>query len=584
MRNLPSAVINKMRERENKMRENKKRKERKAGAEPAYKKRARRAGFILSVIIAILSRLSYCFAYDSDWVSFVKEPAVTAVSVVVMAALFYLCIYFFFTKTADMYKDGEEKEQSLKFIIACAGIILLCWVPYIVIRWPGYCISDTIDQISQVLFPDNVFTSQYLDLIDEDVKLNQHHPVFTTFIYAFFYRFGANLGHPTLGMGLLTCLQCAGIALGMGYTLDYIRARRAPRKYIIAILIFYAVFPVNPICSTLIAKDGLFTIAFIFAQLSLVKLCEKENISESIGDAVRLGAWMLICMLIRHNAIYVGILLGVSLLVIYRKKAVKPAATVITAACLVLMLNNLILPALSITKTDDCSALSLPFITTARVCIEHFDEITEEEKEAIVKILGEDGYEYNPVLADGITAGYNYKATAEDKINYLKTSVKMGFKYPGTYIKALLWFWSPMYAAHNELQSDFEYVPASVMGGDVYILPTGEMSAIGVENSKYMIKHAEKFQYVQGAVFGMTWPFNIFYGCDLYFWSIIILLTYLRLKRRLKDSIGIFTMCIFTIISIMAGPVSYIRYMYPVAVVLPLLFSIAVFRKERRSA
>ena len=75
---------------------------------------------------------------------------------------------------------------------------------------------------------------------------------------------------------------------------------------------------------------------------------------------------------------------------------------------------------------------------TARTVVEHGDEITQEEKEAIDAVLDYNSLaeNYKPHLSDPVKATIRKDADSKVLIRYLVTWFRMFFKYPATYVKA----------------------------------------------------------------------------------------------------------------------------------------------------
>lgn len=85
-------------------------------------------------------------------------------------------------------------------------------------------------------------------------------------------------------------------------------------------------------------------------------------------------------------------------------------------------------------------ALSVCFQQTARYVKYHGDEVTQEEEEAIKKVLNykDIGNLYDPNLSDPVKKTFKTESTSEDLKNYFKVWLSMGLKHPGEYIQSFI--------------------------------------------------------------------------------------------------------------------------------------------------
>ena len=95
---------------------------------------------------------------------------------------------------------------------------------------------------------------------------------------------------------------------------------------------------------------------------------------------------------------------------------------------------------LKITPGSVREKYSIPFQQTARYVKYYDNEISDEDKEIIDKVLGYDtlAKRYNPVKSDPVKNEFNKYATSEDLSNYFKVWFKYLFKRPNVYIEATL--------------------------------------------------------------------------------------------------------------------------------------------------
>ena len=559
----------------------------------ATKKRITWHSIMLGALIGMLSCCSFLFAYSetAELKYFTARPGLCIALTIGVGTLATVLIRLFLVKNLEPKDVEGEEEIDRRYMLKTALIIFLCWTPYIICRWPGAPLSDAIDQISQVLFPENSYTIIELGKLrlDPEVALNSHHPIFTSFIMAFFYKMGAVVFHnPVHGIGIMITLICMATALGMGYMLAYMKSRKINRKFVNGTFLFFALCYVFPIYQTAIEKDGFFTIFFIFAQVELIKVIEKPELMKDRAQITKIIIWSVLMMLTRHNAIYVCILMAAFMYIRYKKTAIKLSAALAIASVVIILTNSLVLPAFKVTPSDDTSAWSIPFITIGKCCIDHADEFTESEKQAVIGMLGEDGFTFNPTLADGIALAYvdhqmQEVVATKEKLAFLKAWVALGVKHPLTYLEALLRFWAPLYASRIEV--DYPNIPSCVIingskdDNEGYELPHGIMQDLGLRTPEKLEPIADKFNFIQSAIAQLP-VLNTFYRTDIFFWGMIVLLMLLKYRRRLKDNIGMYMLSLLTLLSLVVGPIIYMRYYEPLAAVFPLLMGMTLYKSK----
>ena len=84
--------------------------------------------------------------------------------------------------------------------------------------------------------------------------------------------------------------------------------------------------------------------------------------------------------------------------------------------------------------------LSVPFQQTARYVRDYADEVTEEERDAIDRVLDSDtiGEVDDPNISDPVKKTFNEDADSEDLKAYFKVWFQMFLKHPVCYIEATL--------------------------------------------------------------------------------------------------------------------------------------------------
>lgn len=274
------------------------------------------------------------------------------------------------------------------------------------------------------------------------------------------------------------------------------------------------------------------------------------------------------CCLSRHNGIYVIIGTLIICLFVHKHRFKK---IILMLFCILIVyrgFNTLLLSAYGITGTSVSEMMSIPFQQTARYVKEYSGEVTGEEEKIISQVLNfeELSENYNPISSDPVKGTYKSDATKQDIIEYLKIWTMMFFKHPKVYMEATL----------NNIYGYFFSGSCAV---ETYTIE------YSMSNISHLNESGFDFYTPQGFIFfGRILDIwcNFFYTIPLigvlgksYIYTWIVLFFIIRLiwsKRWYK--LEIYVPAFILILVCIAGPVNgsiYFRYMYPVAIIMPLL-------------
>lgn len=183
-----------------------------------------RVKIFLSLLLAGIQIIGYSFSVQNNWnLVFQKKMLIVWL---IGSALFFVVIslvYRVLDKLED--KDKTSFEITRKKVVILALILLLCWLPYIIIFYPGSANPDVGDQLGQFFHNSTMcWTAKYVNLVNPERSLwNNHHPVFHTLILGLFVEFGKNIGHKTIGLFCLTMIQIILMIGVFAYIILYLK-------------------------------------------------------------------------------------------------------------------------------------------------------------------------------------------------------------------------------------------------------------------------------------------------------------------------------------------------------------------------
>ena len=403
---------------------------------------------ILSLILTIITIIGMCYTLSNNSLNIlIKSPIQIYKSIILTISYFitYYNIIKLLSKinitNINLKPTILEKKLDKKIVITTFLLILLCWLPYIVIFYPGGSTGDTADSIFQFFHNPESWTMNSIKLITPNIYINKHHSVLFTIILGSFIKIGQHFNSFDLGFYLYILFQVLIVISIFTFMIYYLKRIKIP-FWIIVISILYICFSAVIILYSLTAvKDTLsasFTLLYIIFLFQIIK-----NYNSIIHKKIRLIILiitMLLVLSLRNNGIFTIIFSFPTLLLIYKKKRKKLLATLLLVITIFYTYSNILLPSLGISNGSIRELFSIPFMQLARTAKYHKKAFTKEEIKDINKVLDFDIIinNYNPDISDGVKNTYNKNSTLKENITLFKIWYKYFKKYPTTYIESIL--------------------------------------------------------------------------------------------------------------------------------------------------
>ncbi|MBR4077389.1 MAG: hypothetical protein IKK17_02165 [Oscillospiraceae bacterium] len=310
------------------------------------------------------------------------------------------------------------------------GIILVCWLPYLLVRLPAAVEHDAYAQL-EIIFGLRAFTA--------------HNPAFSTLLIGFWVKLGtAIFGAKEAGLTLFVLFQMLCCSAMLAYTARAMVRMKAPAAVTMVSVAVYALATIYPNYLTTIMKDALYACMTV---LLIALIAEELLLPPSKKRLAAILAAALLTGLLRNNGFLLLWALAFASLVYLRIRRDAPrgcpthkgmTAALLGACVLQLLYANVLLPAANIPAGPFHEMLSVPFQQTARYVRDYPEDITEEEYAVIDAILGmEDlAQRYDPNLSDPVK-----NACTDDPSTvkpYLKVWLKQFLRHPLVYVEATM--------------------------------------------------------------------------------------------------------------------------------------------------
>jgi hypothetical protein len=277
----------------------------------------------------------------------------------------------------------------------------------------------------------------------------------------------------------------------------------------------------------------------------------------------------------RNNAFHTFLLCIPVFLIVFRKHWKRMGLLILICLGLQLVYTGPVYGALGIEQGDPREMCSVLMQSAARAYNLDYLGLKEDEKEAFLSIIEEEGMEsYLSWFADPVKAYFDGEKFVENPVPFMKAWVSVGLRHKKVYMDAFLantygyWYPGNCIPESNSGKDYFEYY-CKDFREDVNVTMESKLPALSEFYRKIGNKSAfEEFPQV-------SWTFNL----GTYTWILlfaILLLLYRRQYRELLLTAPLFMYFITTLL----GPVVKMRYHYPLIACAPLILYLILRKTE----
>lgn len=412
---------------------------------------------VLSIIFAFSLTLGIFFSQVDTYIVFgsLVNYLKAFFAIVGFTLLFYPALLSFntFFDKLSITEDNPNRYGKKTFFKVFLFLVLF-YLPFLIVSFPGNLCYDSIGQINQVI--NNNYTA--------------HHPLVHTLILGGFVKLGMKLfGSMEIGLFVYTVLQTVFLLICFSICICFFAKKNVKKAYIRIMMLIFCITPLYTNLATTAIKDipyASFCLLFLIAySLAVTKPEYVRNPKFHIVFVLlQIGV-----ILTRNNGLPLVVLSGVAAFLYICFKKNKISVIILSAlaffaesAIIGVLSLNLLGNALNSENVSKGEMLSLPFQQTAYYLLES-DDVTESEILAIEKVLGNGDTikeNYDPKIADPVKALFNKGCSNKDLIEYMKAYFKMGLRHPSLYIKAFLvhtygWY-SPAVTLSIRYENDME--------------------------------------------------------------------------------------------------------------------------------
>ena len=502
----------------------------------------------LAVLFALLVKLSWSFLDKRDVRLRHSEEQIHVVH----------------NKEISKYKGyGRGCFLAVWFAIALFSFIVLLGV------YPGFFVYDAQTEVTEVLTR----------------SFNTHHPLLHVLLLggsvAFFHKL---TGSYNTGIFVYTILQMLVMTWIFTYIISFMKRHGAGKRLRTATALFFGIFPTIVMYTLCSSKDGLFS---AFLVLTVILILEWEELTGSDKRKCKqrqIVVSALLMMLFRHNGMYAYLVFAVFVLIAgrekYRKSTVKSGRRffLILPIILYLVINTVMGAALKAEGGEHQEMLTVPIQQLARTYVYEGNELSQEDKAAIISYLSEEGLShYTPRISDILKMYFDNSLYESDRLGFWKLWSRLFIEHPMCYVNA--WFltsygyWYPG-AVINVYQGNtvftFTYKDSSYFGYEVE-LPGERTSFIPIIDEFYRKLSIEKFQQNIPVISLLFSPAAYFFGC---------LYLFITAQYRKKNMLYPYLLIMLVWLTVLLGPTYLVRYVVYLWYIIPVLLQLGALQVE----
>lgn len=458
--------------------------------------------------------------------------------------------------TDHLEQDHLWRIYQIPF--ACwMGIFFLSWLPCYLSYYPGIYSYDMDD-----------LTNQALGI----TPLTRFHPPLHTLLWKACLSLQSYL--PVEPIIVYSIGQMLLFAFVAARVIHFLIKKNFHNGILLGNILFFALNPTIAMFSFMPTKDACFAAVFL---LFTVELCELIYAPDAYRlfqkRSLRLILSVLLCCLLRNNAVYALLLFTPAAIFLLRRNRKRIAGLFLIAFFCFFFIDRVLYGALGIGAGDHREMLSVPIQQIANVVVMDEETLTEEEQMQIARYLPYEEIKeaYNPRFADPIKINFHTEDFDADKLGFVKLWFHLFTRYPGNYINAFLSLNLPYW--YPDAYAIDEYAKREYIETFIYDYPS--IGYTFTRDSKFpgLYERYEKLASYQRL--GRKPIVANLFSLSMPLWLTIICGWILFLKRRRKLLLLLLPSLLLWL-TFMAGPVSNFRYIFPIHIHFALFVAIAL--------
>lgn len=169
--------------------------------------------------------------------------------------------YLFGMKTTVVLNNKSSCREPNKIIELTGsmffiwGVIFFLWFPVFLAYYPVLFNYDVANQFAQIL----------------NDSYNTFHPLAHTLLCKLFFQVGQRIGSVNTGFALYSVFQMLVLSGCIAYSIHFLVKNKCNKRICFVIVLWFGLFPANPILAISMTKDVLFSAFFLMTVVLMVE-------------------------------------------------------------------------------------------------------------------------------------------------------------------------------------------------------------------------------------------------------------------------------------------------------------------------
>ena len=399
--------------------------------------------------------------------------------------------------------------------------------------------------------------------------ISKYHPVIHTLFLGGLVKLSSVIfENYSIGNFLYALLQAIFMDFVFSYLITFLKKENAPKWLTILSTLLFMFLPIHSVLAISTTKDVIFSGLVLLLVIKMYNVSNENKYLNSKKNIISIIILIILTLMFRNNMLYALIAFIIPCLLILKKQRKK--------LILIFGVSILIYSIYDIGLTKIFKIENGPRVEAFSVIIQQYarvynkENLTDEESSKIEKLFKNNALEnYNSQIADPVKSEFNSEEMFSNTKDYINEYFKLGIKYPLTYIDSFL-------INNYGYFYFFDKIPVKSTKTYIWVSCMNEKEGYACKdkcNNNFIYKLYDNL--LEKATFQKVPIINIFMNIGFNVFILFYSIMFLFYKKNYKESVPLYLLLsLFT--TVLLGPVSLVRYVYPIFVCFPFMLFIII--------
>lgn len=557
---------------------------------------------LYAVVLAIFLDYGVLFSENSvnTYIYSKLRLGVVGINIIGISMIFYLLIESIeiFLLTKSMTKNISINNYIFSFW-KYFFFLFVCWLPYIIILYPGTINHDFINQLNEFFghgswVRDDYPIGWYL-IRENPFSITNQHNFFVTLFYGFNFKVGLTVFHSVgAGMFINTLVQIILMISVLTYSLLTFYRLGMSKKILNFFADFMAFFPMLPVICVFLTKNNLYTPFILLSILLVANALNDKQLFKNKKWWLFFIVSMMGQLMTEKYAIYIVFVVGIIIMITQLKVRIarELSLTMIGSVITFVVIQSLLFNILKVPNGDPIEGQAVMIQSTALYVKEFPKDITKDRYNTINKAFAVKNLPklYSPGISDPVKSsggkkiglekngtfnqhlnkqwveGYKYRSvTKKEYDDYKKVWLKLALRHPEIVFIAFMnqsYRYLDIVSTQGTATSGWSapYDSINVAQFPIELIINKKLTIINYTN--YFVKTRAAIVTIYNILCKIP-PFSLLLNGNIFIFVTILIFLVLIAAKMYEKSMLIFSFLLQVPIFMLSPVNGSQRYMYP---------------------